>query len=113
MGGKPLVGGKPSAVGKHFTGRENSWFQHQDFLGNSSPISPSIPNTTILYSGHPFLGIANPLWGQPNPTRILPKGNFPFQSVNPMIMMQQYLQPPYMGGPSSHSQYIEGPFVQT
>jgi hypothetical protein len=53
-----------------------------------------------MYPGQPYPGVANPLWGQPNPTGIPQQGTFPNQSVNPMIPTQQPPQTQYMGGPS-------------
>jgi hypothetical protein len=75
--------------------------------------SPSINTTTGLDPGKPFLGFSNPLWGQPNMEGILLQGMFPFESINPMIPMQQSLQPKYMGGLSTKSYYIGGSCVQS
>jgi hypothetical protein len=80
MGGQPLAGGKPSVGGKIFTGGKPTWLQHQQAWGKATPASPSIPTTTGLYPGQPFPGVANPLWGQPNPTGIPHKELFP---INP------------------------------
>jgi hypothetical protein len=47
-------------------------------LGESAHAGPSIPTTTGLYPGQPYPGVANPLWGQPNPTgAFLSKELFP------------------------------------
>jgi hypothetical protein len=85
MGEQPSARGKPSIEGKLFTREKPSWLQHKLVCMNSNPTSPSIHTTTSMYLGHPFLGNANPLWGQPNPMGILPQGTFPFQSINPII----------------------------
>jgi hypothetical protein len=66
-----------------------------------------------MYPGQPFTRVSNPLWGQPNPMGIHPKGTFPYQPVNPMIPTQQSIQSQYMGGPSGQSQYVGGPSVQS
>jgi hypothetical protein len=68
-------------------------------LGEVAHAGPSIPTTTGLYPGQPYPGVANPLWGQPNPVGIPQQGTFPNQSVNPMIPTQQPPQTQYMGGP--------------
>jgi hypothetical protein len=54
-------------------------------LGEDTPISPYIHTTIGMNLGQPFLGVSNPLWGQPNQTCIPLQGSFPFQFVNPMI----------------------------
>jgi hypothetical protein len=86
MGGQPSAGGKPSVAGKCFTGGKPTWLKHQQAWGKATPTSPSIPTTTGLYPGHPYPGVVNPLWAQPNPVGIPLQGTFPYQSVNPMIM---------------------------
>jgi hypothetical protein len=113
MGGQPSAGGKPSAAGKLFTGGKPTWLQHQPAWGKTTPASPSIPTTIGLYPGHPYPGVVNPLWTQPNPTGIPPQGTMPYQSVNSMIQMQQSLPPPYIGGPTGQPQYVGGPPVQS
>jgi hypothetical protein len=99
MGGQPLAGGKPLATRKCFTGRKPTWLKHHQEWGKFAPTSISIPTTTGLYPGKPYLGVSNPLWGQLNPTSIPMQGNFSYKPVNPMIPMQNSLQPLYMWGP--------------
>jgi len=62
-----------------------------------------------LHPGHPYLGVTNPLWAQPNLAGVPLQGNFPYQSVNPTIPMQQSLTLPYIRGPSGQFQYVGGP----
>jgi hypothetical protein len=123
MEGQPLAGGKPSTGGKNFTGGKPMWLQHKKSWGQAAPASPSIHTTTGLYPGQPYPRFSNPFWGQSNPAGIPQQGTFPYQSINPMILTQQYLQTqymvgpsgqsPYMGGPSGQSQYVGGPSVQS
>jgi hypothetical protein len=64
------------------------WAQQQQKWGKSSHEIPSIPTNTILYPGKPYLGVENPLWGQPSLMKIPQKGKFSNKSVNPMIPTQ-------------------------
>ena len=65
-----------------------------------------------MYTGLPYLGVANIPWGQPNSMGIPPQGYFPTQVMNPMFPTPQPSQQQYMGGPSGFtipSQPIYGP----
>jgi hypothetical protein len=92
MRGQPLVGGKPSVTGKPFTRGKPTWLQHQQASRKATSVIHSIHTTTILYLGHLYPRVLNPLWDQPNLTGIPLQGTIPYQSVNPTIMMQQSLQ---------------------
>jgi hypothetical protein len=66
-----------------------------------------------MYPRQPYIGVDNPLWGQPNTMGILQQGTFPFQSIKPMIPTQQSIQTQCMVGPSGQPQYMEGPSNQS
>jgi hypothetical protein len=113
MGGQPSARGQPLVLGKLFIGGKPTWLQHQQAWDKTAPTSPSIPTTTGLYLGHPYLGVVNSFWTQPNPTDIPLQGTMPYQSVYPTIQTKQYLPPPYIGGPIGQTQYIVVPYVQS
>jgi hypothetical protein len=89
MGSQPLARGQPLVVGHLFSGGQPIWLQHQQARGKATPTSCYILITTGLYPGHPYPGVANPLWGQPNLADIPLQGTLPYQSVNPTIQTQQ------------------------
>ena len=68
------------------------WGQQQQTWGQAAHVGPSTPTTTGLYLGQPYLGVSNPLWGQPNLVGISQQGTSPYQSMNPMIPTQYYPQ---------------------
>lgn len=105
MGGQILAGGKPSAGGNFFVegkpsamGKIPMWGKHQQTLEQVAPTSPSISTTICLYPNQPYLGVSNPLWGQPNPTGIPQQGTFPNKYTNLIISTQHSPQTKYMGG---------------
>jgi hypothetical protein len=108
MGLQPSTRGKPSVAGKPFTRGKPTWLQHQQASRKATSVIHSIHTTTILYLGHLYPRVLNPLWAQLNPTGISPQGTMPYQSINPMISMQYSLQSQYMGGPSCQPHHIRG-----
>jgi hypothetical protein len=113
MGGKPSTGGKPLVAGKCLTRGKPTWLKHQQAWDKTTHVIPSIATTIGMYPGHPYPRVVNPLWAQPNPVGIPPQGTSPYQSVNPMITMQQPLTSPYMGKPKGQPQHIGGTSFQS
>jgi hypothetical protein len=69
MGGQPSAGGKPSVAGNFYWG-ETYMVAKSTSLGEIHSCKPFYPYYHWpMHPGHPYLGVLNPLWDQPNPVQ--------------------------------------------
>jgi hypothetical protein len=87
--GKPPTEGKPPTTGPYsLWGKQSTWGKPPT-IGQQPTWGQTIPSTTSLLLGHPYLGIENIVWNQHH------------QPINPAISTQPGGGPPYGGRPPS------------
>jgi hypothetical protein len=115
MGGQPSAGGKPSVAGKIFTGGNLHGCNIKNIGGKPllQVLLSLLPLVYIL--GHPYPGVVNPLWTQPNQTGHSSARNYALSIRKPHNSNATVppLPPPYIGDQQVNRQYVGGPSVQS